>query len=201
MHSSIILIVFSIGLGGTLGISLVPVYSDSMTGGALSQRIGSFDVELKTVPSMPTAGDMTDIFLRIGTIDGNDAVDTPITIRIAKQGEEMFRSNTIFVPNGHYTHPFRFDESGIYGIYILIHESSAVDETRTSSVSTIPESRGHYILFTFPVDVHSGSLLEFSAIQLGLILGVVAAVCAITVYYLKVKKKRGERSFSAARLS
>jgi hypothetical protein len=200
----VILILYVTGLGPLLELSFPPAYSDTMTGGTLSQRIGSFDVELKTIPSTPTAGDETDIFLRIGTIDGNDAVDTPITISIAKQGEEMFRSNTIIVPNGHYIHPYRFTESGIYGIYILIHDSSAVDETRTSSVSTssIPiSSQGLDILFTFPVDVHSKSLFEFSGIQLDLILGVAATISAITIFYFRAKKKRGERSFRATRLS
>lgn len=200
----VILVLYITGLGLLLELPFPPSYSDTMTGGTLSQRIGSFDVELKTIPSRPTAGDETDIFLRIGTIDGNDAVDTPITISIAKQGEEMFRSNTIFVPNGHYSHPYRFAESGIYGINILIHDSSAIDETRTSSVSTssIPiSSQGRDILFTFPVDVHSKSSLEFSGMQLGLILGVVAMVSAITIFYFRAKKKSGERSFRATRLS
>ena len=195
----VILILYITGLGLLLELSFPPAYSDTMTGGTLSQRIGSFDVELKTIPSTPTAGDETDIFLRIGTIVGNDAIDTPITISIAKQGEEMFRSNTIFVPNGHYTHPYRFAESGIYGINILIHDSSVIDETRTSSVSTSSIPIG--VLFTFPVDVHSKSLFEFSGIQLGLILGVVATVSAITIFYFRVKKKHGERSFRATRLS
>jgi hypothetical protein len=200
----VILILYITGFALLLDLSFPLAYSDTMTGGTLSQRIGSFDVELKTIPSTPTAGDETNIFLRIGTIDGNDAVDTPITIRIAKQGEEMFKSNMIFVPNGHYTHPYRFAESGIYGIYILIHDSSAIDETRTSSVSasSIPlSSQGQDILFTFPVDVHSRSLLEFSGIQLGLALAAVAAVCAIIVFYLRLRNKRRERSFRATRLS
>jgi hypothetical protein len=116
----------------------------------------------------------------------------------------MFRSSTIFVPNGHYTHHYRFAESGIYGINILIHDSSAIDETRTSSVSasSIPmSSQGRDILFTFPVDVHSRPLFEFSGIQLGLILGVVATVSAITIFYFRANKKRGERSFRAEKLS
>jgi hypothetical protein len=200
----VILILYITGLGLLLELSFPPAYSDTMTGGTLSQRIGSFDMELKTIPSTPIAGDETDIFLRIGTIDGNDAVDTPITISIAKQGDEMFRSNTIFVPNGHYTYPYRFAESGIYGMYILVHDSSAIDETRTSSVATssIPiSSQGRDILFTFPVDVHSKSMFEFSGIQLGLILGVVATVSAITIFHFRAKKTRGERSFRATRLS
>lgn len=200
----VILALYITALALILDLSFPLAYSDTLTGGTLSQRIGNFDVELKTIPSTPVTGEETNIFLRIGTIDGNDAVDTPITIRIAKQGEDMFKSSTIFVPNGHYTHPFRFAESGIYGIYILIHDTSAIDETRTSSVSasSIPiSSQGRDILFTFPVDVHSRPLLVFSGIQLGLILGIVATVCAITVIYFRVIKKRGERSFRATRLS
>lgn len=200
----VILALYITGLALILDLSFPLAYSDTLTGGTLSQRIGSFDVELKTIPSTPVTGEETNIFLRIGTIDGNDAVDTPITIRIAKQGEDMFKSSKIFVPNGHYTHPFKFAESGIYGIYILIHDTSAIDETRTPSVSasSIPiSSQGQDILFTFPVDVHSRPLLVFSGIQLGLILGIVATVCAITVIYFIVIKRRGERSFRATRLS
>jgi hypothetical protein len=201
--SIVTLLLFISGLALTFDLSFPPAYSDTMTGRAVSQRIGSFDVELKTIPSTPVAGDETNIFLRIGTINGNDAIDTPVTIRIAKQSEEMFRSNTIFIPNGHYTYPYRFTESGVYGIYILIHDSSAIGETRSSSVSTsYPiSSQGRDILFTFPINVHSRSLIEFSGIQLALILGGVATVCAITVFYLRVKKKLRERSFRPTKLT
>ena len=42
-----------------LAFQLRTVYSDSLTGngGALTQRIGNFDVELKTIPAKPIAGD------------------------------------------------------------------------------------------------------------------------------------------------
>jgi hypothetical protein len=199
IYSTVILTVFLIGLARTLDIALPPVYSDTMTGGALSQRIGSFDVELKTIPSMPVAGDKTDIFIRIGTIDRNDAIDTPITIRIAKQGEEVYRSNTIFVPNGHYSYPYIFAKSGIYGVYILIHDSSAIGETKTSSHNT--SSQGQGILFTFPVNVQSSPLLEFSWIQLISTLAGVAAVCAVIVFYYRIRKNRGKRSFRPAKLT
>ena len=202
--TSIVILLFISGSALIFDLSFPPAYSDTMPGRTLSQRIGSFDVELKTIPSTPVAGDETNIFLRIGTINGNDAVDTPVIIRIAKQGEETFRSNTIFIPSGHYTYPYRFTESGVYGIYIMIHDSSAIGETRTSSVSASSyptSSQGQDILFTFPVNVHFRSLIEFSGIQLALILGGVATVCAITVFYLRVKKKLRERSFRATKLS
>jgi hypothetical protein len=194
-----VLVLFFTGLTRTLDLPLPSAYSDSITGGALSQRIGSFDVELKTVPSKPPVGDRTTIFLRIGSVDGNDAIDTPITIRVAKQGEEVYKSNTIFVPNGHYTYTYSFGESGIYGIYILVHDPAPIGETKASSISSLSSSplssQGQDILFTFPVNVQSKTFLAFSEVQFTLIMTVVAAIFAVIIYYLRVKRNRGARSY------
>jgi hypothetical protein len=194
-----VLVLFFTGLTRTLDLPLPSAYSDSITGGALSQRIGSFDVELKTVPSKPLVGDRTTIFLRIGSVDGNDAIDTPITIRVAKQGEEVYKSNTIFVPNGHYTYTYNFGESGIYGIYILVHDPAPIGETKASSISSLSSSplssQGQDILFTFPVNVQSKTFLAFSEVQFTLIMTVVAAIFAVIIYYLRVKRNRGARSY------
>ena len=129
----VILGLFAIGFASILAIPLSPAYSDSMTGGALSQRIGGFDVELKTEPAAPVAGERTSIFVRIGSINGYDAVDTPISIKVTKQGDEVHKSNTVFVPNGHYTYTYNFAEPGVYGINILIQDTTAFGETRSTS--------------------------------------------------------------------
>ena len=85
---------FTIGFASILAIPLPPAYSDSMTGGALSQRIGGFDVELKTDRLHPSLERGLGIFVRIGSINGYDAVDTPISIEVTKQGDEVHNSNT-----------------------------------------------------------------------------------------------------------
>ncbi|MGA8106046.1 MAG: hypothetical protein WB815_05270 [Nitrososphaeraceae archaeon] len=189
-----ILGLFAIGFASILAIPLSPAYSDSMTGGALSQRIGGFDVELKTEPAAPVAGERTSIFVRIGSINGYDAVDTPISIKVTKQGDEVHKSNTVFVPNGHYTYTYNFAEPGVYGINILIQDTTAFGETRSTSSFPL-SSQSQSILFTFPVSVQSKSLLVFSGLQLALILAVVAVVCAIIVFYLKAKRNHRERSY------
>ena len=191
----VILGLFATGFASILAIPLPPAYSDSMTGGALSQRIGGFDVELKTEPAAPVAGERTSIFVRIGGINGYDAVDTPISIKVTKQGDEVHKSNTVFVPNGHYTYTYNFAEPGVYGINILIQDSTAFGEARSTSSSLPLSSQSQSILFTFPVSVQSKSLLVFSGLQLALILTVVAAVCAIVVFYLKAKRNHKERSY------
>jgi hypothetical protein len=191
----VILGLFAIGFASILAVPLSPAYSDSMTGGALSQRIGGFDVELKTEPAAPVSGERTSIFVRIGSINGYDAVDTPISIKVTKQGDEVHKSNTVFVPNGHYTYTYNFAEPGVYGINILIQDSTAFGETRSTSSSFPLSSQSQSILFTFPVSVQSKSLLVFSGFLLAIILTVVAAVCAIIIFYLKANRNHRARSY------
>jgi hypothetical protein len=167
-----------------LAFQLRTVYSDSLTGngGALTQRIGNFDVELKTIPAKPIAGDSTNVFIRIGNINGDDAVDTPITIKVTKQGKEIHRTNTIVVPHGHYSYYFNFAESGIYTIDILIKDK--IYETR----SPLPnQTQG--ILFTFPIDVHPKVFFGFFDFQTTLTVTVVVVIVSSIIFY-SVKKIR-----------
>jgi hypothetical protein len=155
-----------------------------------SVRIGNFDVELKTVPEKPLAGEKTKMFLRIGTINGDDVVDMPITIKLAKQGEQIDRTNRIVVPDGHYTHTFQFPESGIYGIDIEIQNYYAMGETEPSSSSSLPssQSRAQSILFTFPIEVYSKSVFGFSDFEIALIIGAVVVASAIIFFTLRKKR-------------
>jgi hypothetical protein len=176
----------------TLTFPLPSVFSDSLTGGALTQRIGNFDVELKTDPEKPLAGEKTKMFLRIGTINGDDVVDMPITMKLAKQGEQIDRTNRIVVPDGHYTHTFQFAESGIYGIDIEIQNYYAMGETEpsSSSSSSLPssQSRAQSILFTFPIEVYSKSVFGFSDFEIALIIGAVVVASAIIFFTLRKKR-------------
>ena len=174
-------------LAMTLTFPLPSVFSDSLTGGALTQRIGNFDVELKTVPEKPLAGEKTKMFLRIGTINGDDVVDMPITMKLAKQGEQIDRTNRIVVPDGHYTHTFQFPESGIYGIDIELQTYYALGETEPSSLPS-SQSRAQSILFTFPIEVYSKSVFGFSDFEIALIIGAVVVASAIIFFTLRKKR-------------
>ena len=158
--------------------SLAPreVFSDSLTGGALTQRIGNLDVELKTVPAAPLAGEETIIFLRIGSINGDDVADKPIHIKIIKQGKEILKSETITVPAGHYTYSYEFATPDIYAIIIEM-ESHVPVEKKSSALSW--ETGSQSLQFTFPINVHSKSAFWFSDNQLLLAIGVSIAICAI----------------------
>jgi hypothetical protein len=172
-----------------LAFPLPTVYSDSLTGGgALTQRIGNFDVELKTVPAKALAGDNTNVFIRIASINGDDVVDAPITIKVTKQGKEIHRTNTIVVPYGHYSYSFNFAESGIYTIDILIQ-----DKIYETGPLQPPQTQG--ILFTFPIDVHSKAFFGFFDFQTILMITIVVVIVSSIIFY-SMKKNKNERKKS-----
>jgi hypothetical protein len=165
-------------------------FSDSLTGGALSQRIGNLDVELKTDPAKPLVAQMTSLIVRIGSTNGQDVIDTPIAITLTKQGEEIHRSKIIFVPNGHYTYSYKFTEPGIYGIDIHVQDLDAATATEPSV------SRGKDVVFTFPVNVQSKSFFGLSDLEITLIItAVVAGVSGSVLFSLKRKRDRRKTSY------
>jgi hypothetical protein len=177
--------------------SLAPreVFSDSLPGGALTQRIGNLDVELKTVPASPISGEKTTLFLRIGSINGVDVTDQPIIIRITKQGEEILKSETIIVPDGHYTYPYEFDTPDIYGINIEIESHVPVLGNKSSALSW--EAGSQSLQFTFPINVHSKSAFGFSDIQLSL--AIVVSITVSVVIFLFRRRIRIARGTSYQR--
>jgi hypothetical protein len=165
-------------------------YSDSLRGGVLSQRIGNLDVELKTDPAKPLVAQRTSIFVRIGSTNGQDVIDTPIVIKLTKLGEEIHRSKIIIVPNGHYTYSYNFTDPGIYGIDIHIH---GFDATRANERSF---SGGKDVVFTFPLNVQSKSFFGLSNLEITLIItAVVAGVSGSVLFSLKRKRDRRKTSY------
>jgi len=156
-------------------------YADILTN-ALSQRIGNYNVDMKTDPPNPLAGQTTKILLKISTVNGEDLVDQPIMINISKDGIREEATHPIFVPYGHYTHEFVFKESGIYELDLAILNDPDTGENLT---------------FDFPLHVYSlfGEYFAFSpASPSSLPIGydVIIAVTAISciVILLKIRKKR-----------
>ena len=176
----------------TLVLPLRSAYSDSLTGGVLTQRIGNLDVELKTVPAQPLAGENTKIFLRIGSINGGDLTDIPITIKLYKQGDEIHKSNTIVIPYGHYTYSYEFAKPGNYGFNIEIQDQAASRGTGSTPLSSPPEIQD--LLFVFPISVDSKPFVGLFNLQTALLVGIVVAVSA-SILFIVVKKRKITRKF------
>jgi hypothetical protein len=106
------------------------VFADPLQN-AYRQRIGNYDVEMTTEPKSPLVGSPTNILIRIAGVNGDDLVDTQITLRLVKDGAELRRTNPIIVPYGHHTYEYTFAEAGRYVLYVDLNDYSYSGETLT----------------------------------------------------------------------
>jgi hypothetical protein len=126
--------------------TLTQAYADSLRN-ALPQRIGNYNVDMKTDPTTPISGQNAKIFLKISSVNRDDLVDLPIIINISKDGFRQETTDPIFVPYGHYTDEFIFKEPGIYSLDVII-----LDDVYT----------GQNLTVTFPITVTTPLLGYFS---------------------------------------
>ena len=126
--------------------TITQAYADSLRN-ALPQRIGNYNVEMKTDPTTPISGQNAKIFLKISSVNRDDLVDLPIIINISKDGFRQETTHPIFVPYGHYTDEFIFKEPGIYSLDVII-----LDDVYT----------GQNLTVTFPISVTTPLLGYFS---------------------------------------
>jgi hypothetical protein len=117
-------------LASLLLASTAKAFADPLQN-AYRQRIGNYDVEMTTEPNSPVVDSPTDILIRIAGVNGDDLVDTQITMRLAKDGAELQRTNPIIVPYGHHTFEYTFAETGRYVLYVDLNDYSYSGETLT----------------------------------------------------------------------
>lgn len=98
---------------------------------AYRQRIGNYDVEMTTEPKSPEIGSSTNVLVRIAGVNGDDLVDTQITLRLFRDGAEIHRTNPIIVPYGHHTQEYTFAEAGRYVLYVDLNDYRYSGETLT----------------------------------------------------------------------
>ena len=163
--SDILLAVLAITFASAVGLD---AFADPLQG-ASKQRIGNYDFEMTTTPKTLSAGEPGTIMLRFAGVNGDDLVDVPITLRIAKEGAEIFRTNPIIVPYGHHNFQFTFPEPGTYALYVDLNDYAYSGETLT---------------FTFPISAAGPT--EYLSWMLPVAGGIAAAVGTVTI----IRKKR-----------
>jgi hypothetical protein len=139
--------------------------------GASKQRIGNYDFEMTTDPKSPVPGDPTMIMLRFAGVNGDELVDVPITLRLFKDGAEVYRPNPIVVPYGHHNLEYTFKDPGRYVLYVDLNDYAYSGETLT---------------FTFLINV-SGPAETITGI-----LPIAGGVAAAVVGALVVIKKKNK---------
>ena len=162
-------------------------HADILTN-ALNQRIGNYNIYMRTVPPNPVAGQSTEILFAINTVNGEEMVDQPIAINISKDGIRQEATHPIFVPYGHYTYRYIFKEPGRYALDIGILND--------------PDT-GENITFTFPIQIYDpfGEYFAFSqaspySLPIGyIVLMVTASLVVITILVsVKIRNERGWRT-------
>jgi hypothetical protein len=154
---------------------------------ALPQRIGNYNVEMKTDPPTPISGQNAKIFLKISSVNRDDLVDIPIIINISKDGVRQETTHPVFVPYGHYTDEFIFKEPGIYALDVII-----LDDVYT----------GQNLTFTFPITVMTPllgylSLSSSSSVPFIATIVIIASSTALIIIYKR--KKRAAKSIEDTR--
>lgn len=88
MRKCFVSLIMIIALMGSSLLSipfLRKAHADILTNAA-TQRIGNYNIYMKTVPPNPVSGQNTEILFEISTVDGEQMVDQPIAINISKDG-------------------------------------------------------------------------------------------------------------------
>lgn len=110
---------------------LQPAFADPLGNVQLRQRIGNYDVEVATDPSPLVSGTPAKIMLRVASVNGDDLVDVPLTLRLVKDGKQMHALGPVVVPFGHYAYERTFEEPGRYVVYADINDYAYSGETLT----------------------------------------------------------------------
>ncbi|AFU57229.1 hypothetical protein Ngar_c02810 [Candidatus Nitrososphaera gargensis Ga9.2] len=173
--SALMIIAFFVTMALLTFSSSAKAFADPLQN-AYRQRIGNYDVEMTTEPASPVAGSPANVLIRIAGVNGDDLVDVSITIRLAKDGAELQRTNPIIVPYGHYTYEYTFAEAGRYVLYVDLNDHSY---------------SGEILTFTFFVNV--AGPFDYVYYIVAPSTGVAVAAIAGTVIFMKRKRKASSR--------
>jgi len=154
---------------------LVQCFADQLTN-ALQQRIGNYDIQMKTEPNIPIANETANITLRIASVNGDEIVDLPVIIRITKDNVVLSNSTPIFIQYGHYTFSYKFPQAGIYAMNVVIQNDPSSNQD---------------IIFTFPLNISEGFVGFFYSYSYSLLF-IGALSIAITIFTVVVRKRNSK---------
>lgn len=157
-------------------VSSVQTVAADLLSNSLQQRIGDYDVRINTIPMVPISGQDVRINIMMTTVSNIPITDTPITIRISNETEELARSQPILLPSGHYSYSYNFDKSGLFLLSIDILENPLAGDSNGSN---------RMLTFDFPIRVSE----SFSVYLVNLALPIIIAAAAGSVGSLILLKK------------
>ncbi len=132
------------------------VFADLLSN-SLRQRIGDYDIQINTVPSMPILGQETRINVRITTVSNDPVTDTPIVIRISDENKELIRTQPILLSSGHYPFNYVFNRSGVFLFSIDILNNLEIKDSDDSNKQ---------LTFDFPIRVSGAFSAEITTLAI-----------------------------------
>jgi hypothetical protein len=168
-------VIFIIGSISSIQLALADILSNS-----LEQRIGDYDIQINTIPKVPISGQETRINIRIATVSNNPIIDTPITIRISDEKNELIRTQPILLPSGHYAYNYIFNKAGIFLLSIDILQSPTIGEFNDSNKK---------LVFDFPVTVSEPIAVELTSLTLPITITALVIGSVIAFVLLKRFKR------------
>jgi hypothetical protein len=147
-----------------------------MLSNSLQQRIGDYDIQINTVPKVPNWGQETRINIRIATVSNNPITDTPITIKISDEKNELIRTQPILLPSGHYSYNYTFKKPGIFLLSIDILDNPAIGEINDSNKK---------LVFDFPITISESISMQLTSLTLPITVTAVAIGSILTFVLLK----------------
>lgn len=112
----------------------------------------------------------------ITTVSNNPITDTPITIRISNEIEELSRSQPVLLSSGHYPYVYNFDNSGTFLLSIDILDNLLAGDSNDSN---------RMLTFDFPIRVSE----PFSADMVNLAFPIIITAAVGSIASLIVLKK------------
>jgi hypothetical protein len=165
----------------TSSVSSLQTVSADLLSNSLQQRIGDYDVRINTMPMTPISGQDTRINIMISTVSNNPIIDTPITIRISNEREELARSQPILLSNGHHLYDYKFDKSGLFLLSIDILENPLAGDSNESN---------KLVTFDFPLRVSEPISADIAKLAVPITLAAAAGSVVSFIVLKKLKKSK-----------
>jgi hypothetical protein len=162
-------------------VSSVQTITADLLSNSLQQRIGDYDVRINTIPMVPISGQVTRINIMMTTVSNIPITDTPITIRISNEREELARSQPILLSSGHYSHSYNFDKSGLFLLSIDILENPLAGNSNGSN---------RMLTFDFPIRVSEPFSVDLANLALPIIIAAAAGSVGSLIVLKKLKKSK-----------
>ena len=162
-------------------VSPVQTVAADLLSNSLQQRIGDYDVRINTIPMVPISGQGTQINIMMSTVSNIPITDTPITIRISNEREELARSQPILLSSGHYSYSYNFHKSDLFLLSIDILENPLSEDSNDSN---------RMLTFDFPIRVSEALSVEMANLALPIIIATAAGSVGSLIVLKKLKKNK-----------